>query len=209
MLQIIEAHDIIQVEDDPYGCLAFDGDAPLSLLALADGNASLRDRIIYLGSLSKTVAPGLRIGWMAAHPDIIRRAVIAKQTSDLCTPPWIQAAVAMYLEAGSLEAQVCRIVATYRTKRDAMVEELNRQVGDRLKFTVPGGGMFVWGSLEKGRDSAKLLKAAIGEKVLFVPGKAFYKDGNCNRNTLRLSFDSASIEDIRVGVSRLAAAFSK
>ncbi|WP_454739087.1 aminotransferase class I/II-fold pyridoxal phosphate-dependent enzyme [Cupriavidus necator] len=132
-----EAHDVILVEDDPYGCLAFDGDAPPSMLALSRGNDALHDRIIYLGSLSKTVAPGLRIGWMAAHPDVIRRAVIAKQASDLCTPPWIQAAMAVYLQSGYLDAQIGRIVSAYRVKRDAMVKALNQQLGGSLTFCAP------------------------------------------------------------------------
>lgn len=208
LLQIIEAHDVILVEDDPYGCLAFDGDAPPSMLALSRGNDALRDRIIYLGSLSKTVAPGLRIGWMAAHPDVIRRAVIAKQASDLCTPPWIQAAMAVYLQPGYLDAQIGRIVSAYRVKRDAMVEALNQQLGGGLTFCAPKGGMFVWASLPEGADSAELLRLAIDEKVLFVPGKAFYK-GNGKHATLRLSFATPSIEDIEVGVGRLATAISR
>jgi len=208
LLGIIKAYDLILVEDDPYGCLAFDGEALPSMLALSRGNDALRDRIIYLGSLSKTVAPGLRIGWMAAHPDVIRRAVIAKQASDLCTPPWIQVAMAVYLQSGYLDAQVRRIVSAYRVKRDVMVEALSGQLAGGLSFSAPKGGMFVWASLPEGADSAALLRLAIDERVLFVPGKAFYT-GTGTHSTLRLSFATPSIEDIETGVGRLATAISR
>ncbi len=145
---------------------------------------------------------------MAAHPDVIRRAVIAKQASDLCTPPWIQAAMALYLRSGYLDAQIGRIVSAYRVKRDAMVEALDKQLGGALAFSAPEGGMFVRASLPQGTDSAALLRHAIDEKVLFVPGKAFYT-GNAMHATLRLSFATPSIEDIEVGVGRLATAVSR
>lgn len=205
LLNIIEAHALVVVEDDPYGCLVFDEGVPPSLLALSSDREALLDRIVYLGILSKTVAPGLRIGWMVAHPDLIRRAVIAKQASDLCTPPWVQVGMALYLEFGHLESQVGRIIEAYRVKRDAMVQMLDRHLKDKLTDGVPHGGMFVWATLPDGFDSAELLKFAIEEKALFVPGKAFYTE-HMACAALRLSFATPSCEAIEVGVQRLARA---
>ncbi|USE78151.1 PLP-dependent aminotransferase family protein [Cupriavidus gilardii] len=206
VLRLAAQYELLVIEDDPYGCLAFDGAPPATLLAMANGEPALRDRIVYLGSLSKTVAPGLRIGWMAAHPDVVRRAVLAKQASDLCTPPWIQRAMAAYLDAGHLSGQVARIIEVYRDKRDAMVSALERELGGRIDYMRPGGGMFVWASLPDGTDSAELLREAIEENVLFVPGKAFHAATGQPSPALRLSFATPSVAEIGEGVRRLARA---
>lgn len=206
VLRLAAEFDLLVIEDDPYGRLAFDGDAPATLLSLANGEPSLRDRIVYLGSLSKTVAPGLRIGWLAAHPEVVRRAVLAKQASDLCTPPWIQRAMAGYLDGGHLTGQIGRIVQVYRDKRDAMTAALDRELGGRVRYGRPGGGMFVWATLESGIDSATLLREAIEQNVLFVPGAAFHAGSGQPSSELRLSFATPSVPDIEEGVKRLSRA---
>ncbi|WP_172583330.1 PLP-dependent aminotransferase family protein [Cupriavidus taiwanensis] len=202
LLELAARHQVVLVEDDPYGALSFDGAAPPSLLALCDQVPGARPWLVHLASLSKTLAPGLRIGWMVAAPEIIRRAVIAKQVSDLCTPPWLQLAVTQYLADGRLPAQVEREIACYRDRRDRLAEALRLAFGERIRFGLPAGGMFLWAALEDIDDAAALLPHAIAEKVLFVPGAGFYAQRRA-RPAFRLSFAGAAPEQIAAGVARL------
>ncbi|MBB2917501.1 aminotransferase-like domain-containing protein [Cupriavidus alkaliphilus] len=208
LLELSARHQVVLVEDDPYGALSFDGAAPPSLLALCDQVPGARPWLVHLASLSKTLAPGLRIGWMVAAPEIIRRAVIAKQVSDLCTPPWIQLAVTQYLADGRLRAQVEREIAFYRDKRDRLAEALCQAFGERIRFALPAGGMFLWAALEGVDDAAALLPHAIAEKVLFVPGAGFYAQRR-PRPAFRLSFAGAAPEQIAEGVARLKRAAAR
>ncbi|SOY67381.1 AMINO TRANSFERASE PROTEIN [Cupriavidus taiwanensis] len=202
LLELAARHQVVLVEDDPYGALSFDGAAPPSLLALTGQVPGARPWLVHLASLSKTLAPGLRIGWMVAAPEIIRRAVIAKQVSDLCTPPWLQLAVTQYLADGRLPAQVEREIACYRDRRDRLAEALRLAFGERIRFGLPAGGMFLWAALEGIDDAAALLPHAIAEKVLFVPGAGFYAQRRA-RPAFRLSFAGAAPEQIAAGVARL------
>jgi len=208
LLTLVARHRVVLVEDDPYGALSFDGAPPPSLLALCASVPEARPWLVHLASLSKTLAPGLRIGWMVAAPGIVRRAVIAKQVSDLCTPPWIQLAAAQYLEAGRLPAQVAREVAAYRDKRDQLAAALRQAFGDRIRFASPAGGMFLWAALDGIDDAAALLPYAIAEKVLFVPGAGFYVERR-QRAAFRLSFASTNLTQIGEGVARLARAVAR
>ncbi|UDM53109.1 PLP-dependent aminotransferase family protein [Cupriavidus sp. MP-37] len=208
LLELAARHQVVLVEDDPYGALSFDGAAPPSLLALSTQVPDARPWLVHLASLSKTLAPGLRIGWMVAAPEIIRRAVIAKQVSDLCTPPWLQLAVAQYLADGRLAAQVEREIAFYRDKRDRLAEALWQACGERIRFALPAGGMFLWAALEGVDDAAALLPHAIAEKVLFVPGAGFYAQRRA-RPAFRLSFAGAAPEQITEGVARLKRAAAR
>ncbi|EYS98371.1 2-aminoadipate aminotransferase [Cupriavidus sp. SK-4] len=208
LLKLVARHRVVLVEDDPYGALSFDGVPPPSLLALCASVPEARPWLVHLASLSKTLAPGLRIGWMVAAPEIVRRAVIAKQVSDLCTPPWIQLAAAQYLEAGRLPAQVAREVAAYRDKRDQLAAALSQAFGDRIRFASPAGGMFLWAALDGIDDAAALLPHAIAEKVLFVPGAGFYVEQR-QRAAFRLSFASTNLAQIGEGVARLARAVAR
>lgn len=208
LLELVARHRVVLVEDDPYGALSFDGAPPPSLLALCTQVPDARPWLVHLASLSKTLAPGLRLGWMVAAPEIVRRAVIAKQVSDLCTPPWIQLTAAYYLEAGGLPAQVAREVAVYRDKRDRLARALREVFGARIRFAEPGGGMFLWASIDGIDDAATLLPLAIAEKVLFVPGAGFYAERRA-RPTFRLSFAGADPAQIGDGVSRLAHAVAR
>ncbi|WP_373376950.1 PLP-dependent aminotransferase family protein [Cupriavidus nantongensis] len=208
LLELAARHQVVLVEDDPYGALSFDGAAPPSLLALSDQVPDAPPWLVHLASLSKTLAPGLRIGWMVAAPEIIRRAVIAKQVSDLCTPPWIQLAVAQYLADGRLPAQVEREIAFYRDKRDRLAQALGQAFGERIRFALPAGGMFLWAALEGVDDAAALLPHAIGEKVLFVPGAGFYAQRRA-RPAFRLSFAGAAPEQIAEGVTRMKRAAAR
>jgi 2-aminoadipate transaminase len=202
LIELAQRHDVLIIEDDAYGDVRFDGEDVAPLAALAG------ERVVYLSTLSKIVAPGLRVGWMLAAPEIIRRCVIAKQTVDLSTSPWIQGAAAHYLKSGLLERHLPRIVAAYREQAQAMVSGLRERLAGHIAFTAPQGGMFVWGTLPTGMDAAALLRAAIEEKVMYVPGAPFFAEAPDPR-TLRLCFSMSSPERIRAGVERLQKAFSR
>ena len=208
LLELVARHRVVLVEDDPYGALSFDGPPPPSLLALCERVPDARPWVVHLASLSKTLAPGLRLGWMVAAPEIVRRAVIAKQVSDLCTPPWLQLTGAHYLQAGRLPAQIAREVTVYRDKRDRLTAALREAFGTRIHFVDPAGGMFLWASVDGIDDAAALLPHAIAEKVLFVPGAGFYAERRA-RPAFRLSFAGADPAQIVEGVARLARAAAR
>jgi len=208
LLELVARYQVVLVEDDPYGALSFDGAPPPSLLSLCAQVPAARPWVVHLASLSKTLAPGLRLGWMAGPAEIVRRAVIAKQVSDLCTPPWLQLTAACYLEAGLLPAQVAREVAAYRDKRDRLAQALRETFGERIRFARPAGGMFLWAEVAGVDDAAALLPHAIAEKVLFVPGAGFYAERRA-RPAFRLSFAGADPAQIGEGVARLARAVAR
>ncbi|WP_179404516.1 PLP-dependent aminotransferase family protein [Burkholderia guangdongensis] len=205
LLRLAVRYGILIVEDDPYGDLRFDGDAVPSLLALADDVDGARDWVVHFSSLSKIVAPGLRVGWTIGPAEIVRRCVIAKQTVDLCSAPWTQAIAAEYLAAGALERHLPRIADAYRRKGGAMCDALREQLGGAIAFHRPEGGMFVWARVPA-VSSKRLLEHAIAQKVVFVPGGAFFAD-DVDESSLRLSFAAPNVEQIGEGVARLARAY--
>ncbi|MGI4811808.1 MAG: PLP-dependent aminotransferase family protein [Janthinobacterium lividum] len=204
LLELSVRHDFLIVEDDPYGDLRFTGTALPSLRALAEGIDGAATRVIYLGSMSKVVAPGLRVGWMIAPPDVVRRSVVAKQTADLCSAPWMQAIAAAYLAQGALARHLPRITDVYRRKCAALCDALQTRLAGILQFERPAGGMFVWARMAD-VDTADLLRHAIAHKVLFVPGAAFFVD-RVDRASLRLSFAALAEEQIAEAADRLASA---
>lgn len=205
LLRLAAQHKFLIVEDDPYGDLRFAGEAIPSMLALADEVDGSRDWVVHFSSLSKVVAPGLRIGWTVAPAQIARRCVIAKQTVDLCTTPWSQAIAAEYLAHGSLERHLPRIAAAYGAKNGALCRALRAGLGDAIEFHQPEGGMFVWARMP-GIDADELLQRAIERKVMFVPGKAFFAD-QPDRAALRLSFAAPGVQAIEEGARRLNEAY--
>ena len=202
LLALAAQHRIVVVEDDPYGSLRFDGEPLPSLLSLAAQDPALAPWVIYLGSFSKTMAPGLRLGWMAGPAEILRRAVIAKQVCDLCTSPWLQLAMASCLADGLLPRQTARIIDLYRHKRDLMVQALTDAFGAALRSEIPQGGMFLWCEIDGVADAASLLPHAIAARVMYVPGASFGVDVQRSA-ALRLSFATASDAQIVEGVARL------
>lgn len=201
LLDIALRKQLYIIEDDAYGDLRFDG-APVPPLAALAKEAGAEEYVIHLSTLSKIVAPGLRVGWMTGAPEVLRRCVIAKQAADLCTSPWVQLAAAEYLKGG---IRVDRIVAAYRERAQAMAQALQRELAGKLMFAPPQGGMFIWGTLPTGMDASTLLRTAIEEKVMYVPGASFYAEAPDPR-TLRLCFSMTPPERIAVGVERLAKA---
>ena len=208
LLQLATRYQVVVVEDDPYGDLRFRGEAIPSLLALTRDIPEAKPWVVHMGSLSKLVAPGLRLGWMVAPADILRRATIAKQVSDLCTSPWLQLAGASYLDAGHLPAQLERILAAYRSRCERLVTGLRATFGSHIRFSAPEGGMFLWATLDGITDSAALLPSAVEERILFVPGVGFHT-GPGPHVTFRLSFAMPTEDEIDEGVRRLGRAVAR
>ncbi|NLY65863.1 MAG: PLP-dependent aminotransferase family protein [Alcaligenaceae bacterium] len=207
LLALLAQSDCLLIEDDPYGALRFSGETIPSLMELAQ-TGTAKDRIIYLSSLSKTVAPGLRIGWMIAHPDILRRCVLAKQVNDMCSAPFMQAVAARYLNTGRYQQHLQLITGTYRQRAQCMLATFDRELDGSLQLIRPEGGMFIWGTLPQGMEAAKLLTLAIDENVMFVPGPGFYAD-HANQGAFRLSFATSNEEKITEGVRRFKQAIDR
>ncbi|MFF0217363.1 aminotransferase-like domain-containing protein [Streptomyces vinaceus] len=189
------------VEDDPYGELRFEG-AEVSWLAAHPG---AQDRTALLGSFSKVMAPGLRLGWLRAPRALRRAAVVAKQAADLHTSTVDQLAAAHYLRTADLDAHIAVVRAAYRERRDALLAGLGATLPAGSSWTRPEGGMFVWARLPQGYDAADLLRTAISRDVAFVPGAPFYT-GTPDPRTLRLSFTTHTPQEIAEGLRRLAGA---
>jgi DNA-binding transcriptional MocR family regulator len=205
LLELAVQHDFLLIEDDPYGALRFEGDAVASLLKLSGQVPGAAGRVMHLSSLSKVLAPGLRVGWMIAPPAVRQRCLIAKQTSDLCTSPWGQRIAANYLASGALGRALPALVGGYRAKCQAMLGGLQTMTR-YLEVAPPAGGMFVWGRCRGGVDAQALLQQAIKQNVLFVPGSAFYADAP-DPSSIRLSFAAPGVEAIEEGLRRLRRAF--
>lgn len=195
-------HRVLVIEDDPYGELRFAGDAVPPLLALAAEVPGAADWCGYLSSLSKIVAPGLRVGWMQLPPAIAEQAGRVKQTLDLHTSSLAQEIAAAYLASGRLPAVLARARERYRTQAEALADALQRRFGERLQFALPEGGMFLWARFVDGTDSGALLPAALAQSVIYVPGAAFYADApDCA--TLRLSYAGIPPEQAGEAAARL------
>jgi len=195
--EIIKGYNMVLVEDNPYGELRFMGKDLPSM------KSYLPDSTIVLGSFSKVVTPGLRLGWIFAAPDVMEKIVIAKQSSDLHSNYLSQRAVYQYLIDNDLDEHILNIREVYKRQRDMMVSMIEEYFPKEIKCTKPEGGMFLWVTLPKNISSLRLLKLATKENVAFVPGKAFYVDGGGD-NTLRLNFSNSDEEKIEVGIKRLA-----
>lgn len=184
------------VEDEPYRQLRYSGDALPSLSTFAP------DHVISLGSFSKVIAPGLRIGWIRTTADIRSSVTIAKQAADLHTSTIDQAAAAHYLASGRGEPALARIREAYAARRDAMLDALSSALPEGSVWNRPDGGMFIWARLPEGMDAASALRRALTHDVAFVPGISFFS-GRPDERTLRLSFTTYSPARIREGLSRL------
>jgi DNA-binding transcriptional MocR family regulator len=189
------------VEDDPYGELRYRGE-PVAHVASLPG---AQDRTIALSTLSKVLAPGLRIGWLRTPPGLRRAMVVAKQAADLHTSTLDQAAAAHWLEHRDLDAHIAGLCAAYGPRRDALVDGLADALPAGSRWTRPDGGMFVWARLPDGWDADVLLQAALARDVAFVPGWPFFP-GPPDRATLRLSFTTHTTTEIAEGLGRLRAA---
>ena len=211
VLALAVKYNTLIVEDDPYGDLYFNEVPPPSLLALSGSVPGSRDLIAYCGSLSKVLSPGLRVGWLIAQPELLAKATMCKQFSDAHTSTFAQATAAQYLKAGRMPATLNNVRTVYAERAKAMVEALNRELGDAVTFTQPQGGLFFWARLtgKDGNisDASEFAKRAIEQGVAFVPGAPFYA-ANADTASFRLSFATADVGKIQEGVGRLARALS-
>ncbi|MBY0612437.1 MAG: PLP-dependent aminotransferase family protein [Beijerinckiaceae bacterium] len=204
LLDLAEELRIPLVEDAAYEAIRFEGDPLPSCQQLDIERCGGIDqsRVIYCGTFSKTIVPGLRIGWLCASRAFIGKIVLAKQAGDLHSPTLNQM-IMHRIATKAHDAQVAAAVALYRDRRDAMLAALERYMPSCVGWTRPGGGMFIWVTLPDAIDTARLLVESLAsERVAFVPGGAFFKDG-AGRNCLRLNYSLPSIAEIDEGVARL------
>ena len=198
------------VEDDPYGQLRYEGEHLPPLVKLdaethgcANGERSFSGNVLYLSTLSKTLAPGLRIAWVVAPEAVITRLVQIKQGADLHTSTFCQYVAYEVARGGFLDRHVKRIRTLYGSRRDAMLASLERHAPPGVRWTRPGGGLFLWATLPEGFDTLELLDEAIAENVAFVPGAAFYPCGGGERS-MRLNFSFCPPDVIDEGIKRLS-----
>ncbi len=205
VIDLAEEMDIAVIEDAAYQSLRFDGDAipPILALEAERRNGDLEAcRTIYCGSFSKTLSPGLRVGWVCAAMPVISQLVLMKQAADLHSATLNQIAVASVAEQ-HFDSHIDTIRSAYRARRDAMLEALHAHMPEGVSWTKPEGGMFIWVTLPDTLDGADLLKQSLeSERVAFVPGHAFFADGS-GRNTLRLSYSTSTEGKIAEGIERL------
>ncbi|MEP7287013.1 MAG: PLP-dependent aminotransferase family protein [Chloroflexota bacterium] len=208
LVRSIHARGALIVEDDPYHELRYSGQASPSLIEIeaqilgADWNK--RGRVIYLGTFSKTLAPGLRVGWVLAPDPVITMMTLAKQGTDLHTSMLSQMIVSELIDGRTIEQNLPRLRSVYGTRRDAMVNALQAFMGDCATWTHPDGGLFLWLTLKGDIDTAVLLDQALEEKkIAYVPGNAFYLDGS-GTHEMRLNFSCMSPARIHEGIERLA-----
>jgi len=185
------------IEDAPYAELCFEGEPIPPVAALGD-----RCSVVYLGTCSKILSPGMRLGWVVADSDLLRRYVLAKQGTDLHTSSLVQLLAARCMREHDLEAHIERIRNVYRARRDAMIAAIEEHFPENVGVTRPAGGLFLWAELPEVLDARQLLERALEERVAFVPGECFFPNGGHN-NTMRLNFSAMPEDRITEGIRRL------
>jgi 2-aminoadipate transaminase len=207
LVLLADQYGVPIIEDDPYGQLRYDGEHLPSVVYLDnffrnEGNLEYSGNVIYLSTFSKLLAPGLRLAWVVAPPQVIRKLVMTKQAADLHTSSFIQHVAYEVAKGGFLDEHVKTIRSVYKERRDVMLEMMEEMFPPEVHWTKPQGGMFLWGVLPENVDAAEVLKVAIDRKVAFVPGAAFHPNGG-GANTMRLNFSFSSPDVIREGITRL------
>jgi 2-aminoadipate transaminase len=204
LLEIAREYDLIIIEDNPYGMLRFEGEAPPTLATLEQEQTGSVDRVVYLGTFSKIFAPGVRLGWIHARQDILHHVNLVKQGSDLCSSNLSQMLVCSYFQRVDWRGYVRNLIELYRERRDAMLDALAEFMPEGAHWTRPEGGFFIWVTLPSYADATDMLPQAIAHNVAYVPGEDFYV-GEEGKNCMRLNFSFAEPEDIRRGIESLAA----
>jgi 2-aminoadipate transaminase len=203
LVELARQRELLVVEDNPYGLLRFGGE-PMPTLYHLDGG----DFVIYVGTFSKILSPGIRLGWTVAPPPVMEKVVLGKQAADLCTSTLTQHFVRQYFSEGHWREYVESLVGIYRRRRDAMVEALREHFPTQATWTEPEGGLFIWATLPEYIDTGDLLAKALREDVAFVPGEAAYVDGR-GRHSMRLNFSGVGEGDIREGIRRIGRAIAE
>jgi 2-aminoadipate transaminase len=202
LARVLEKTDTILIEDDPYGELRFTGSAKPSFKELLPQNTVL------LGSFSKSLVPGLRLGWIVAQSELMQKLITAKQATDLHTSHFTQSIVCQFLHDNDADKHIRMIRDVYGQQCKAMQSSIQRFFPDEVTCTRPEGGMFLWAELPQGMAAVDLFELAVEDKVVFVPGDPFYVRGK-RHNTLRLNFSCSDTDTIKVGIGRLGKAIRK
>jgi len=214
LIALAEEYGIPIVEDDPYGQLRFEGEHLKALVVLdseyegCNGDAGYTGNVIYTSTFSKTLAPGLRLGWIVAPRDVVSKIVQMKQGTDLQTSTFDQMVAYEVARGGFLDQHVRRIREVYRRRRDLMLKTMEECFPAEVSWTRPQGGLFLWATTPESINTVDLLKDAIQQKVAFVPGHSFHPNGG-GHNTMRLNFSNATEEQIVEGIRRLSVAIKQ
>ena len=197
LVELAEKHDFLIVEDSPYRELRYEGEHIPTMYSLSP------DRVIHLGSFSKIFAPGFRLGWAIAHPEILDKIYVCKQSLDLCPPIMDQYVAAEFLASGRLDENLVKSVAFYTGKRDRLLSLLQEHMPQGVKWTHPEGGLFLFLTMPEGFEAVKFYDRALDAGVAYVAGEFFHPDGS-GKNTMRLNFSFMTEDKIRAGIRLLA-----
>ena len=197
LVELADRHDFLIVEDSPYRELRYEGEHIPTMYSLSP------DRVIHLGSFSKIFAPGFRLGWAIAHPEILDKIYVCKQSLDLCPPIMDQYVAAEFLASGRLDENLVKSVALYKGKRDLLLSLLQEHMPQGVKWTHPEGGLFLFLTMPEGFEAVKFYDRALDEGVAYVAGEFFHPDGS-GKNTMRLNFSFMTEDKIRAGIKLLA-----
>ena len=197
LVELAEKHDFLIVEDSPYRELRYEGEHIPTMYSLSP------DRVIHLGSFSKIFAPGFRLGWAIAHPEILDKIYVCKQSLDLCPPIMDQYVAAEFLASGRLDENLVKSVALYKGKRDLLLSLLQEHMPQGVKWTHPEGGLFLFLTMPEGFEAVKFYDRALNAGVAYVAGEFFHPDGS-GKNTMRLNFSFMTEDKIRAGIKLLA-----
>ena len=198
LINIAEKHDLLIIEDSPYREIRFEGKTQRTMYEL-----DYTGRVLTLFTFSKIFAPGFRVAWMIGNPVLLDKIIMAKQTSDLCTSPFVQKIIAGYIEKDLLETNIHKTIELYRHRRDHMIGCLRKYMPDGVSWTEPSGGLFLFVTLPDGMDTGTIFEKALEKKVAFVSGSTFFCN-NSGANTMRLNFSFMNDIGIEEGVKRLA-----
>ena len=215
IIEMADRYGVPIIEDDPYGQLRFEGEHLPAVTVLdneyrsngSSGSAAFSGNVIYLSTFSKILAPGLRLAWIIAPPEVISKLIMAKQGTDLHTATFNQFVAYEVGKDGFIDQHVKLIREVYTERRNVMLDSLEEFMPKGVTWTHPEGGLFLWATLPEGLDTTEILAAAIKEKVAYVPGESFHPNGG-GQNTLRLNFSMAKPERIATGIERLARVFA-
>jgi len=197
LIEIANKYDLVVVEDNPYGELRYEGEHLPAVKSL-----DTEGRVVFLGTFSKTFAPGLRIGWVCAEDELLNKYIMVKQGSDLQTSSMSQRELSVYLDDYSLDEHIEKIIAVYKTRRNLMIDTMKKTFPSEAKYIIPEGGLFIWVELPEHIDTKELMVKAVADNVAFVPGGSFFPNSD-TRNTMRLNFSNMNEENIVEGITRL------
>ena len=197
LVMLAQKHDFLIVEDSPYRELRYEGEHIPTMYSLDP------DRVIHLGSFSKIFAPGFRLGWAIAHPDILDKIYVCKQSLDLCPPIFDQYVAAEFLRIGRLDANLQKSIALYKRKRDLLLSQLEEHMPEGVSWTHPEGGLFLFLTMPEGFDAVRFYDRSLDAGVAYVAGEFFHPDGS-GKNTMRMNFSFMSEQKICEGVALLS-----